>query len=406
MDTASFLTSLRTVLRTGAGLLLLAGGSARLAAVYAPIPEVEQGKALTVYLGAASYYDTNIFGGADDRIGSWVYELDPSLAFNASLDEKTFAAASYRLTHDYVRDRPGKKSLDGHLFTGRVAHTFTPQMELDLSDTYEISKNPESLMPGLSTVLNTDQSYRRNQAELRYAAGLTKRTGVTFKGRDTRYNYDNDSLGRSLDRTERLGGVTFSHTLLPELQGLAEYRHLVIDYAEDGGFKNKRSDFALLGADYAINARFSASSRLGVEHRRRSGAGGDSLPYAELGLKLDYAGDSYVSVGYGYSVEETSNIELYSDMSVNRFFANVQQRIASRLVAAGSVTWAPSRLHGRPGVRADQDETNTQTGLALTFQPSKRWSVSATFDYDHIDSDDASRRLKRARTGLNAKYVF
>ena len=380
--------------------------ASRLDAVYAPIPELEQGKVLTCYLAAGAYYDSNIFGGSANEIGSYVYEFNPSVAFNASLDTKTFASASYRLMYDYVPDRPGKKDLDSHEFAARLAHTFTPLMELDLSDTFQIAKNPQSLMPGLATVVNTDQSYRRNQFDARYAAGLTKRTGLTFKGRTTRYDYDETDLGLSLDRSEYLGGLALSHAVLPELQAVLEYRHLIINYDTGGTTKDKRSDFLLIGADHVLNARLALSGRLGVERRHRSGERGDTLPYSELGLKYDYSQGSYVSVGYGYSVEETSNIELYTDMSVNRFFVNLQQAVFSKIIATGSVTWEPSRLHGREGVRQDMNETNTQLGLALIYRPGKVWSVSATFDYDRIKSDDLSRGLKRARTGLSAKYVF
>ena len=378
----------------------------RLGAVYAPIPEVEQGKALTVYLSAGMFYDSNIFGGSANEVSSYDYQLNPSLAFNASIDNRTFASAAYRLSYDYMPDRPGKKSLDSHEFTARLAHTFTPQMELDLSDTYQISKNPESLLPGLATVVNTDQSYRRNQFDTRYAMSLTKRTGLTFKGRHTRYAYNEAVLANSLDRSEMLVGVTASHTLLPLLQAMLEYRHLDISYDEAGNTKNKRSEFFLLGLDRALNARFSVSGRLGVEQRHRASERSDTLPYAELGLKLDYGKGSYVSAGYGYSVEETSNTELYTDMSVNRCFLNLQQVITPQFVFTSSLTWEPSRLHGRLGVRADQNETNSQLGGALIYRPARRWSVSLTVDYDRITSDDPYRALKRMRGGLSTKYVF
>jgi len=75
-------------------------------------------------------------------------------------------------------------------------------------------------------------------------------------------------------------------------------------------------------------------------------------------------------------------------------------------VATGSLTWEPSELHGRPGIRKNVNETNTQLGFALIYRPGKVWSVSATFDHDRINSGDPSRQLKRDRTGLNVKYVF
>ncbi len=377
----------------------------RLVAVYAPIPEQEQGKILTVYLATGVYHDSNIFGGSVNEVSSFVYELNPSLVFNASVDAKTLVAASYRLSLDYMPDRPGKKELDSHEFTARIAHTFTPLMSLDLSDTYQVSKNPESLLPGVATVVNTDQSYRRNQFDARYVAGLTKRTGLVFKGRATRYDYTNAILGLSLDHNEYLFGLAAEHAVLPDLKTVLEYRHLMINYDTAGDVKDKHSDFLLIGADHAVNERLGLTGRLGAERRSRAGGANATLPYAELGFKLDYAKGSYVAFGYSYSVEETSNIELYSDMSVNRYFVNVQQVVLSQLTATGSVTWEPSQLNGRAGER-DLNETNTQVGLALIYRPGNVWSVSAVFDYDHITSDDGARKLKRARSGLSAKYVF
>ncbi len=378
----------------------------RLGAVYAPIPEQEQGKALTVYLATGVFYDTNIFGGSVNEVSSYVYELNPSVVFNASVNAKTFVAASYRLSLDFMPDRPGKKGLDSHEFTGRLAHTFTPLMSLDLSETYQLSKNPESLLPGLATVVNTDQSYRRNLLDARFSAGLTKRTGLVFKARNTRYDYENDVLGLSLNHDEYLVGLAAEHAVLADLKTVLEYRHLIINYDTAGDTKDKRSDFLLVGADHAVSERFGLTGRLGMERRRRAGGASDTLPYAELGMKLDYGKNSYVAYGYSYSVEETSNIELYSDTSVNRYFVNVQQSIGTQVTATGSLNWEPSRLHGRPGIRADVEETNTQLGLALIYRPGKVWSVSAVFDYDRINSDDSSRKLKRARMGLSAKYVF
>jgi len=42
-------------------------------AIYAPIPEQEQGKALTYRLGASAYHDSNIFGAPSGAIDSMVY---------------------------------------------------------------------------------------------------------------------------------------------------------------------------------------------------------------------------------------------------------------------------------------------------------------------------------------------
>ena len=38
--------------------------------------------------------------------------------------------------------------------------------------------------------------------------------------------------------------------------------------------------------------------------------------------------------------------------------------------------------------------------------PSKNWTLSASYDYDHVNSDDAARNLDRQRVGINASYTF
>src|SRR4051812_19250064 len=227
------------ILLTGIGLL----ATTRLHAVYAPIPELEQGKAFTVYLGSGVYYDSNIFGAATGEIDSMVFEFSPKLTFNMSVTPQTFVSAAYRLALDHILDRPGKKTLDSHEFLARVAHTFTAETEFDLTDSYQISKNPASLLPGVATLVNSDQSYRHNQLDGRFATNFSRRLGVTFKGRESSFNYLNDALADELDRYELLGGVALSYAMLPELKALAEYRRQEIIYETQGDTKDKQSDF-------------------------------------------------------------------------------------------------------------------------------------------------------------------
>ncbi|NBR59374.1 MAG: hypothetical protein EBT89_09495, partial [Opitutaceae bacterium] len=100
-------------------------------AVYAPIPEQEQGKALTYRLGSAIYQDSNIFGGATGEISSLVYNLNGALSYNGSLSDQTFASAAYELNNDHVVDRPGKQNLTSHILNARLAHAFSPATSLD-----------------------------------------------------------------------------------------------------------------------------------------------------------------------------------------------------------------------------------------------------------------------------------
>jgi|GEM_PF-368536 len=380
--------------------------SSPLSAVYAPIPLVEQGKALTLYLGSGIYYDSNIFGAETGRLHSLVYQLLPSVAFNASVQKQTFASLNYHLSLDYFADRPGKKLLDSHELVARVAHTVSPETEIDISDSYQISKNPASLLPGVGTLVNTDQSYRLNQIDGRFSTTLTRRNGLLFKTRVTSYSYVNDVLARDLDRDELLFGASAVHTLLPTLKSSIEYRYQQINYDRGGDTKDKRSNFLLGGVDYAVNERIAVSTRLGGEYRERKSDRSQLSPYAELGIKRDYGRGSFVSLGYSYSIEETSDVRLYTDMLVNRFFFNWQHVLTPKLTATASLVWEPSILRGRRGLSPDRNETNTRVGTALLYTPAPNWSVAATLDLDRIHSQQPGRGLARERPGVSVKYAF
>jgi opacity protein-like surface antigen len=380
-------------------------------AVYAPIPEQEQGKALSFRLGASVYHDSNIFGAATNEVDSMVYSLMPAIAFNSSVTQQTFLSASYELHLDHMPDRPGDKTLVSHFLNARVAHKFSEDTTADFTDTYQISKNPESLLPGVATptLLNTDQSFKSNEFDAHVTTAIGQKTGVTVKYRNLDYSYDNAGLATDLDRMEHLAGMELSYALLPETKLVGEYRYQVINYDNNSTYnKDKRSNFLLAGVDYTPGKKTTMSGRLGFENRKREGASNTTAPYAELSGRYAYTEGSFLAAGYIYTFEEVSNTDNYTDTQVNRFFLNVQHRLTALITASGSLTFEPSRLQGRPGVPGAHDinETATRLGLGLSWLPNKNWIVSATYDVDHITSGDSNREQDRNRIGVTARLTF
>ncbi len=372
-------------------------------AVYAPLPEQDQQKAWTVSVRAGVSHDSNIFGAETGAISSMVYGVSPKIAYEGSLSDQTFATFGYTLTLDHIVDRPGDKTLDSHDLMARLAHAFSRTTILDLSDFYQVAKNPESLLAGLP--VNTDQSFKRNEFNARFATSPLPKFGTLLKARSVNYDYDNAVLADSLDRMENLFGVAGTYDLLPEAKAVIEYRHEVIDYRAGGSTKDKDTDFVIGGVDYAVAKKMSLSARLGQQWRNRVYGPSTSGLYAEFSTKYDYAKRSYLAAGYVRTYEETSNVVSYSDTRVNRLFLNVQHAVSALIVASGSVTYEPSQLQGRLGT-PDADETTTRVGFALTWLPTPGWSFSASYDYDRIESDAPGRGQKRERVGVSAGYAF
>jgi hypothetical protein len=374
-----------------------------LQAVYAPIPEQDQGKEFTITVRAGLSYDTNLFGAASREVETGVFTSGVAIASNVSLSEQTFFSGSYGLTLDYFENRPGDKLLDSHDLSLRLAHAFTRVTTLELNNVFTRSRNPESLLAGVP--LNPDQSYQSNQLDGRFVTPLTPKLGGAIKARSLYYNFRDAALGRSLDRVENLFGLAGDYALLPEVKAVAEYRRQEIYYRKLGEAKNKRSDFVLGGLDYELARKFMLSGRLGTEWRQRSSERSTTAPFAELSGKFGYGRDSFVVGGYVHTLDETSDAETFTDMKVNRFFVNVQHQLTGLIVMSGSAGYEPAELAGRRGA-GSIDETTTRLGAALSYLPRKNWVASATYDYDRVRSDDAARGMTRQRVGLSARFSF
>ncbi len=374
-------------------------------AVYAPIPEQEQGKPLTFRLGASAYHDSNIFGASTDEIDSMVYNVTGAISYNGSLTDQTFASASYELSNDHMVDRPGKKNLYSHTLTARLAHSFSSATNIDLSALYNVDKNPQSLRA--TGPLNTDQSLKRFELDGKYTTAVGEKTGVVTKYRYIDFSYDNPSLAANLDHTENLVGLELSYALLPETKLVGEYRYQAIRYDDNSTtMKDKTSNFLMGGVDYHPGEKLLVSGRAGFEARQRDAAADTTTPYVELSSRYTYTEGSFLAAGYTYAIEEPSDTNSYTDTDVNRIFVNVQHRLSGTFTASGSLTYEPSTLQGRSSKHADTDEKTTRFGLGVSWLPNKNWTVAGTYDHDEVNSDDPDRGQIRDRFGVSARFTF
>ena len=373
-------------------------------AVYAPVPDQQQGKDLTINVRGGLTYDSNIFGGATDEISSAVWEFAPRITYNHSVTDQTFFSASYGLVLDDIARRPGKKLLDSHDLSVRVAHAFNKSSTIDFNELLMIARNPESLLNGLP--LNADQSFTRNQIDAHYSTSVSPKAGIELKARSVYSKYRNAVLGRSLDRIENLYGMAGNYAILPELKGIAEVRHLDIYYRKEGEKKNKHSNYAMAGFDYDVAQKLTLSARLGAEWRHRAQEGNATSPFAELSARYQYAERSFFTGGYAYTFDEPSDTERFTDQKVNRFFVNVEHALTALIIASASIDYEPAVLQARrtagiPNVH----ETATRAGVALNYLPTKNWTISVSYDIDHVVSDEASRSVDRHRAGISVGYT-
>jgi long-subunit fatty acid transport protein len=74
-------------------------------------------------------------------------------------------------------------------------------------------------------------------------------------------------------------------------------------------------------------------------------------------------------------------------------------------VGSASFDYEPAQLEGRAG-QANIQEDSTHAGVAVTYLPTKSWTVSAAYDYDFVDSGISARGLNRSRVSLSTTVLF
>ena len=83
----------------------------------------------------------------------------------------------------------------------------------------------------------------------------------------------------------------------------------------------------------------------------------------------------------------------------------MQHSVTALIVASGSVTYEPATLQGR-GFNPNISEKSFRGGAALSYLPTKNWTLSASYDYDRVRSDAPSRNLRRQRVALSAVFTY
>jgi long-subunit fatty acid transport protein len=88
-------------------------------------------------------------------------------------------------------------------------------------------------------------------------------------------------------------------------------------------------------------------------------------------------------------------------------FVNVQHAFTPLIVGSASFDYEPATLDGIPQAQqADIEEDSTHAGVAVSYLPTKNWTVTASYDYDFVDSAISNRGLNRSRYGVSATVVY
>lgn len=388
------------------GTLALTGLVSQALAVYAPIPEQEQGNAFSGSLTGGVYYDSNIFGSQDGRVSSVVGEIRPHADYNQSLTDQTFFSVDYDLQVLIFANRPGSDDvITNNRLNARVDHTFAPNLFASISDSFAYIQNPESAVIA-GAPLQTDQSYFFNRVELAADWDVTEIWSLGAKYRNQFWFYDDNALANQLDRVMHTAGIDAGYVFLPELTLVGEYRFEFNDYCDNSPPKDSLSNFILAGLDYNLAERLMLMLRGGAELRVRFDNPNRNSPYGEVTAVYELTERSYISGALTYGIFETTDTSQFLDQENLDAQLNIEYFITPLIAVSGSAFYQYAQLNGRPWVAADANEYTYRAGVGITFLPTDNWAIWIDYDYDFVDSQVNGRNQVRNRVGGYARYTF
>lgn len=380
-----------------------------LLAIYAPLPEEEQGKLMTFQLDSGLRYDNNIFGAPSDRFDSFIWMVSPSGQLNYGIGDQGFFRGSYELEVNKFDTRPGEDVLYNHVAQGIFDYSFSERLRLTISDRIQSIDNPESVLVTGDRVLQSDQSFWDNQFKFRTSYQVTPKISTVVNAQYYGVNYENEVLARIVDRRDELWGVQMLYAILPELDGVGEIRYEKIRYDVDNAIKGSDSLFYLVGADYYYGEQFILQARTGLESRDRNTGGSRDAFYGNIAGVYRYAPGSVLTVGLKREIGEASNTQRFLDSHSYGFFVTGEHDLTGngRLFASGAFIYELADLEGRESVeQPDIDETTARLGLSLIYKWKPSWKAVLSYDVDRIDSDDPFREQSRERVELYVSTKF
>src|SRR6266576_838917 len=190
---------------------LAALGAASMQAAYAPgLTPQEQSKPWTISGTLRGFYDDNPTSSIkSDKQASWGLEVSPSLAVNLALDQ-TLIGFNYTYDMRYYEARAHDSADHSHYVSLKINHTITERYKIEVSDTLNVTQEPELQQGIVSNPLRTEQNYLHNMGRIAFSAELTPILGLVAEYQNDYWDYDqtgNGSLSAILDRVEHLPSI-------------------------------------------------------------------------------------------------------------------------------------------------------------------------------------------------------
>lgn len=379
------------------------------------------------------FYDDNANTAPENsgipQIGTWGYDLNPSVGINLGDQQTTFSATytynfiyyEKRLTGTIINPVTGQSTStqkydQDHTFSALLDHAFNERYSIHVGDSFVIGQQPDMLRAGtaINAFYRVSGNNVVNAGTITVHGELTPVLGFEAGYNNGLYDYDAEQLAGPLNRIENYAHLDARWTMAPETVGVLGYQFGYVDYTGSGpdslivteptlgnlttnniSIRNTLSHTFYVGADHTFLPELTGSIRAGAsyyDYYNDPNGVSDWGPYAQGSLTYAYAPQSTVTLGFQESRQSSSLVGIQNTTSVihdtetSVIYGTIVHRIAPRLFGEVIGTFQNSIYHGGgPGIDGQSDRFY-EVGVQFNYKFNPNFSVQAGYDYDRLDS--------------------
>ena len=290
-------------------------------------------------------------------------------------------------------------------YTGSLSlsfvHRLTPRATLSISVDAVYQKTPDFALINAPTNNGSGGDYLNGTAAVNLTYQWTERISTV-----TTYSLNANLLETDASNNlyENTIGTQFRCTVSARNTVTAELREAAGEYPSDSA-ANTTSTFYLLGLDTSFSPRLRNTISGGIESQSFS-SGGESqtLPYMESATTLDLPRGAALTWTNRYGAEESGSPD--QTVSSYRTALSYSQPLSTKLTAFVSLAYNDLQYTDTSNSAGSYTQKQLQASLSLEYAISPRFSLSLSYTYNQLITNEVNASYHRDQIFLGGTYMF
>ena len=373
-------------------------------AVYDPGGAVRKGQRWAISTGLRTGYDDNTTTATTDKHASWFNGMDINGRYSYPTDT-TFVSVSTGARGTFFIDRPGSDFDFNDSFDFTLAHTFSPRLNLDITDALRFGQEPQ--LEENNSVLRRTGNYVNNGVNVGLSYQLTTKWFMDLGFNHDLWSYEDSTLGNVLDRQAIGGGPSLRYRLTEKTSLSLNYRFTRTAY--DTSPRSANTHAVTAGISQSFTRRWSISLDAGGELRQEDNEYSHrtlTSPYANFTTSYMISETARLFGGVRYSFQETdisTFFESYTVMGYGGFHWDFARHFSSDT----NLNLVNNQLSDPlTAGTANVSEWTYLVTESINWNLRENINLSLDYTFTRLDSEVALRGYRRNVVTLKASYLF